>query len=120
MIDAIDLIFAKYLVNSMVEFLRGGQIGPEGLLDDHSTLAVLIVGLFHGYGHTSTSWREHAKRIANELDVITVAMDYRGSQVLSTGPDGIEKARGWQVEEGAEQVQQEVEEGIDDAQDDEG
>lgn len=63
-----------------------------------------IVAFFHGYGHTSTSWREHLRRAAADLDVIAVAMDYRGTRVVSTNADGIETSRGWRVAEGAEET----------------
>lgn len=63
-----------------------------------------IVAMFHGYGHTSTSWREHLARTARTLNVIAVAMDYRGTTVESTNADGIESSRGWRVSEGAEET----------------
>lgn len=63
-----------------------------------------IVAMFHGYGHTSSSWAEHLKRTARDLNVIAVAMDYRGTTVVSTSPEGIESSRGWRVREGAEET----------------
>lgn len=59
-----------------------------------------IVVFAHGYGHTAESWRAHLGRVASELGVITVAMNYRG-QVDTPGYPR-PTSRGWQVQEGAE------------------
>ncbi len=62
-----------------------------------------LVVFSHGYGHSSYSWQHHLRRVADELDVITVAMDYRGIDFLSTyKAPGIPDTRGWDVHKGAE------------------
>jgi acetyl esterase/lipase len=62
-----------------------------------------IVVFAHGYGHTSQSWREHAARTAAEHDVIALAMDYRGTEIVPAEErGGLPSSRGWQVTEGAE------------------
>jgi acetyl esterase/lipase len=62
-----------------------------------------LVVFSHGYGHSSYSWQEHLRRTAAELDVIAVAMDYRGITFLSTEKaPGIPDTRGWNVSAGAE------------------
>lgn len=61
-----------------------------------------LVVFSHGYGHSSYSWQHHLRRVAAELDVITVAMDYRGITFLSTEKaPGIPDTRGWNVSAGA-------------------
>lgn len=61
-----------------------------------------LVVFAHGYGHTSESWREHATRTAEEHDVIAVAMDYRGTEIIPPEERGdLPSSRGWQVAEGA-------------------
>ena len=54
-----------------------------------------LVAFAHGYGHISQSWTHHLSRIANELGVIAVAMDYRGTALVNG------TWRGWRVAEGA-------------------
>jgi pimeloyl-ACP methyl ester carboxylesterase len=62
-----------------------------------------LVVFSHGYGHSSYSWQHHLRRVAAELDVIAVAMDYRGITFLSTEKaPGIPDTRGWNVSAGAE------------------
>lgn len=62
-----------------------------------------LVVFSHGYGHSSKSWLHHLRRVANELDVITVAMDYRGITILTTEKaPGIPDTQGWDVTKGAE------------------
>lgn len=62
-----------------------------------------LVVFSHGYGHSSYSWQHHLRRVAAELDVITVAMDYRGITFLPTEKaPGIPDTRGWNVSAGAE------------------
>lgn len=62
-----------------------------------------LVVFSHGYGHSSYSWQHHLRRVAQELDVITIAMDYRGLTFLSTEKaPGIPDTRGWNVTKGAE------------------
>lgn len=54
----------------------------------------------HGYGHMSKSWDVHLRNAARDLNVIAVAMDYRGTQVVD--PDAeYPSTRGWRVAEGA-------------------
>jgi acetyl esterase/lipase len=53
-----------------------------------------LVVFAHGYGHTSASWVDHARRTAEQLGAVAVAMDYRGT----TTEGGV---RGWRVREGA-------------------
>lgn len=54
-----------------------------------------LVVFAHGYGHTSASWVDHARRTADQLGAAAVAMDYRGTEDV----DGT--VRGWWVAEGA-------------------
>lgn len=61
-----------------------------------------IVAFTHGYGHTTESWRRHLVRVAEELDVIAVAMDYRGLQIIPSTTGGLPSSRGWNVSKGAE------------------
>ncbi len=62
-----------------------------------------LVVFSHGYGHSSYSWQHHLRRVAADLDVVTVAMDYRGITFLSTEKaPGIPDTRGWNVTKGAE------------------
>ena len=59
-----------------------------------------LVTFAHGYGHSSASWAEHARRTADELGVIALAMDYRGTEIIPRDGD-VHATRGWQVAEGA-------------------
>ena len=59
-----------------------------------------MVTFAHGYGHTSASWEEHLRRTADELGVIAVAMDYRGTEIIPREGD-VPTSRGWRVAEGA-------------------
>ena len=59
-----------------------------------------MVTFAHGYGHTSASWIEHLNRTADELGVIALAMDYRGT-VITPREGDVPTSRGWQVAEGA-------------------
>ena len=63
-----------------------------------------LVVINHGYGHSSYSWIEHMKRMSEELGVIAVAMDYRGTtfEPQPWPKDGVPATRGWRVMEGAE------------------
>src|SRR5688572_13950237 len=55
-----------------------------------------LVVFAHGYGHTSASWADHLKRVSAQLNVISVAMDYRGIEILKdTEGDGVPPSRGW-------------------------
>jgi acetyl esterase/lipase len=66
--------------------------------------ALVVIG--HGYGHSSYSWIEHMKRMSDELGVIAVAMDYRGTtfEPQPWPKDGVPSTRGWRVMEGAEDM----------------
>lgn len=62
-----------------------------------------LVVFSHGYGHSSHSWKHHLRRVAAELDVIAVAMDYRGIEFLTTEKaPGVPDTLGWDVTKGAE------------------
>jgi acetyl esterase/lipase len=68
---------------------------------DSQPTALVVIG--HGYGHSSYSWIEHMKRMSDELGVIAVAMDYRGTtfEPQPWPADGVPSTRGWRVMEGA-------------------
>ena len=59
-----------------------------------------LVVFSHGYGHTSASWTHHLQNAATDLDVIAVAMDYRGTEIIPREGD-VPTSRGWRVAEGA-------------------
>jgi pimeloyl-ACP methyl ester carboxylesterase len=62
-----------------------------------------LVVFSHGYGHSSHSWKHHLRRVADQLDVIAVAMDYRGLTFLTTEKaPGVPDTQGWDVTKGAE------------------
>jgi acetyl esterase/lipase len=61
-----------------------------------------IVVFSHGYGHSSYSWQHHLRRVANELGVIAIAMDYRGLRFVGMKGNGVPDTRGWPVQAGAE------------------
>ncbi|HEX8003442.1 MAG TPA: alpha/beta fold hydrolase [Mycobacteriales bacterium] len=71
-----------------------------GLYAMPKTTPKAIVVFAHGYGHTAESWRYHLGRVADQLGVITVAMNYRGQ--IDTPGYPRPTSRGWQVQEGAE------------------
>ncbi|MEO7804642.1 MAG: alpha/beta fold hydrolase [Actinomycetota bacterium] len=68
-----------------------------------ATTATDIVVMAHGYGHTTSSWVEHMKNTAAR-GAIVVAMDYRGTTVTGTNPDGTQISRGWPAKKGAEDL----------------
>lgn len=72
----------------------------EGRYALPSSTPVGLVVFAHGYSHTTASWRAHMTNAANH-GLVAVGMDYRGTQVLSTNPDGSESARGWPARKGA-------------------
>jgi acetyl esterase/lipase len=77
--------------------------GHYSVPESHPT-ALVVIG--HGYGHSSYSWIEHMKRMSDELGVIAVAMDYRGT-TFEPEPwpkDGVPSTRGWRVMEGAQDM----------------
>jgi acetyl esterase/lipase len=61
-----------------------------------------IVVFSHGYGHSSASWEHHLRRVANQLGVITIAMDGRDLRVVGTKASGVPDTRGWPVSSAAE------------------
>jgi len=83
----------------MFEMTVNGQ-ATWGLYAMPKTTPKGIVVMAHGYGHTIESWRRHLGRVADQLGVITVGMDYRGQ--IDTPGYPRPTSRGWQVQEGAE------------------
>lgn len=56
----------------------------------------------HGLGHTSFSWIPHLEAAARH-DLIAVAMDYRGLEILpDANGDGLPESEGWPAMAGAE------------------
>ncbi|HEX9969363.1 MAG TPA: hypothetical protein VGB03_04425, partial [Acidimicrobiales bacterium] len=73
--------------------VNGGTANGFYSLPDSAPRGLVVFS--HGYGHSSYSWQHHLRRVADELDVITVAMDYRGLTFLSTTKaPGIPDTRG--------------------------
>ena len=87
-----------YDVQRFEMLVNGGQ--AWGLYAMPKAAPKGMVVFAHGYGHTAESWRRHLGRVADELGVVTVAMNYRG-QVDSAGYP-LPSSRGWRVREGAE------------------
>lgn len=79
-----------------------GDEVASGIVARPSTDPTGIVVFFHGYGHTSESWRVHAERVSSESGVLAVALDYRGDERIPAEDGGLPSSRGWQVQEGAE------------------
>lgn len=64
-----------------------------------------LVVMGHGASNTADSWRKHMAATSQRDGVITVAMNYRGMQVLGRDPErGTETARGWPAKAGAEDL----------------
>jgi pimeloyl-ACP methyl ester carboxylesterase len=63
-----------------------------------------MVVFSHGYGHSSYSWKAHLARVAQRLNVITVAMDGRGLTFTGTfKSDGVTpNTSGWPVQAAAD------------------
>ncbi len=59
-----------------------------------------IVVFAHGHGNSAWKWRDNLRKVAAELGVIAVAMDYRRQIFLKGGIDT--ESYGWRVREGAE------------------
>lgn len=59
-----------------------------------------IVVFAHGHGNSAWKWRDNVRKVAEELGVIGVAMDYRRQIYLKGGIDT--ESYGWRVREGAE------------------
>ncbi len=59
-----------------------------------------IVVFAHGHGNSAWKWRDNLRKVAAELGVIAVAMDYRRQTFPKGGIDT--ESYGWRVREGAE------------------
>ena len=59
-----------------------------------------IVVFAHGHGNSAWKWQDNLRKVAAELGVIGVAMDYRRQIYLKGGIDT--ESYGWRVREGAE------------------
>ena len=82
----------------------GGEpaTGHYALPEDQTDTVVVFA---HGYGHSSYSWIHHMQRVARELGVVAVAMDYRGLTWLEEPEkDGVPETRGWNAMKGAEDL----------------
>lgn len=79
--------------------LEVGGAAANGHYARPAAMPTQLVVFAHGYGHTSRSWKEHMRRVATDLGVLAVAMDYRGT----TFDPAVEipSSRGWRVAEGA-------------------
>ncbi|HEX2032178.1 MAG TPA: alpha/beta fold hydrolase [Actinomycetota bacterium] len=63
-----------------------------------------LVVFAHGIGHTSFSWIPHLENAARH-DLIAVAMDYRGLEILpDENGDGLPESEGWPAIDGAEDL----------------
>ena len=71
-------------------------------LPDRAPKALVVFA--HGYGHTSYSWTHHMRRISAQHGAATVAMDYRGTEIVGTKPSGVPDSRGWPAQAGAEDL----------------
>ena len=77
----------------------------SGFVAYPSTTPKGIVAFTHGYGHSGLSWSHHLRRVAEELNVVTVIMDNRGLRMLPPEKDGgLPKSRGWNVSAGAADI----------------
>lgn len=82
--------------------VSGGRATGHYSLPDSSPGALVVFA--HGYGHTSYSWTHHMRRVSNQHDAVTVAMDYRGIEIVGTKPSGVPDSRGWPALAGAEDL----------------
>ena len=82
-----------------IEIAAGGE-RSKGLYALPASQPKGLVAFFHGYGHTSESWREHIKATAARNDVIAFVMDYRGIRPRIPGVQG----PGWPVATGSEDM----------------
>lgn len=99
-IDCVDASADAHRLNLKVngEMATGHYALPSG---DPTAIVVFA----HGYGHTSYSWIHHMIRVANELGVVAVTMDYRGLQISpDSNGDGLPESRGWNAMKGAEDL----------------
>jgi dipeptidyl aminopeptidase/acylaminoacyl peptidase len=91
--------------NSAVRFdlpAGGDRATGHYALPDRAPDALVVFA--HGYGHTSYSWTHHMQRISSHFDAVTVAMDYRGTEIVGTKPSGVPDSRGWPAQAGAEDL----------------
>ncbi len=58
----------------------------------------------HGYSYNVDAWREHMIRAATRDGLVAVTMDYRGLKDLPKDATGFERARGWPVKAGSEDL----------------
>jgi hypothetical protein len=93
-------------VDGAVEFtipIDGDDRDAHGFYAVPATDPVGMVVFSHGYGHSSYSWQDHAARVAEELNVVTVAVDGRDLTILDTFKrPGIPNTAGWPVKSAAE------------------
>ena len=80
----------------------GGRATGHFALPDRAPKALVVFA--HGYGHTSYSWTHHMRRVSATHDAVTVAMDYRGTEIVGTKPNGVPDSRGWPAQAGAEDL----------------
>lgn len=58
----------------------------------------------HGYSYNVDAWRAHMIRAATKDGLVAVTMDYRGLKDLPKDETGFERARGWPVKAGSEDL----------------
>ncbi|MGZ6642026.1 MAG: hypothetical protein ACXVFT_09340 [Solirubrobacteraceae bacterium] len=58
----------------------------------------------HGYSYNVDAWRQHMIRAATKDGLVAVTMDYRGLKDLPKDQTGFERARGWPVKAGSEDL----------------
>ena len=63
-----------------------------------------MVVFAHGYSYNVDAWREHMVRAATKDGLVAVTMDYRGLKDLPKDATGFERARGWPVKAGSEDL----------------
>lgn len=93
-------------VDGAVEFtmdVDGDARDAHGFYAVPDTDPVGMVVFSHGYGHASHSWQAHAARVADQLNVVAVAVDGRDLTLLDTEKrPGIPNTAGWPVKSAAE------------------
>lgn len=63
-----------------------------------------LVVFGHGYSYNVDAWRQHMIRAATKDGLVAVTMDYRGLKDLPKDATGFERARGWPVKAGSEDL----------------
>jgi hypothetical protein len=63
-----------------------------------------LVVFGHGYSYNVDAWRAHMVRAATKDGLVAVTMDYRGLKDLPKDSTGFERARGWPVKAGSEDL----------------